>query len=81
MNFMVNSCKRSTFLIEKRSLEGLDLREKMLLKVHLSMCKTCHAYQTQSKLIDRFVEKVLDQKYKRVTLSEAFKNHLIDQLK
>lgn len=57
MNMMVNSCKKTTELIDKQLLTPLTIKEKMQLKVHTSMCKTCNAYEHQSKLIDKIIGK------------------------
>ncbi len=50
------SCKKATELIEKRSVTGLSLREKLQLKMHTSMCSACQAYEGQSKTMDHALE-------------------------
>ncbi len=55
MNMLMLSCKKATGLIDKKSVVGLSLLEKIQLRVHTSMCDACTAYQKQSKLIDRII--------------------------
>ena len=49
------SCKKATELIEKDLLVGLSRKERLKLRVHLSMCDGCKAYQKQSQQIDKFL--------------------------
>lgn len=55
MNILVNSCKRTTELIDKQEIMPLSIKEKMQLQMHKSMCKTCNAYEHQSKFLDRII--------------------------
>ena len=55
MNYLMLSCKKATALIDKKSLFGLTTKEKMMLKMHISMCDFCTAYQKQSLLLDKFL--------------------------
>jgi hypothetical protein len=59
MNWFMLSCKKATELIEKQSLVGLVRKEKVLLRLHTSMCNGCTAYQKQSILIDKFLHQHL----------------------
>ncbi len=52
-------CKKATELIEKRSLVGLSLKEKIQLHLHKTMCDACAAYQKQSKKIDELLERYI----------------------
>ncbi len=56
------SCKKTTELIEKKSVFGLSWKENMQLKVHTKMCDACSHYQKQSKEIDAILEKHLQPK-------------------
>ena len=53
------SCKKATELIEKRTIQNLTNIENMQLKLHLSFCALCHAYEHQSKKIDTILSKHL----------------------
>ncbi|MBC5839154.1 hypothetical protein [Flavobacterium muglaense] len=62
MNMMVNSCKKTTELIDKQQLTSLSAKEKVQLQVHKSMCTTCNSYEKQSKLIDTVIQKWFSNK-------------------
>lgn len=49
------SCKKTTELIEKKSVVALSFKEKMQLYMHKSMCDACTAYEKQSKKIDELL--------------------------
>lgn len=54
---MMISCFRSTELMEKRNLVGLNPYEKMNLFFHKTMCDACTTYEKQSKLIEKLLHK------------------------
>lgn len=81
MNMMVNSCKKTTELIDKQLFTPLTAKEKMQLQVHKSMCKTCSAYGHQSKLIDRIIGKWFTGKSNaNVKLPEERKNKILEEI-
>lgn len=81
MNRMVNSCKKTTELIDKRLFSPLTVKEKMQLKVHKAMCKTCSAYENQSKIIDKIIGKWFNGDAKaKVKLPEETKNKIIKEI-
>lgn len=55
------SCKKATELMEKQSLVGLSVKERIRLRLHTSMCDGCTAYQKQSLLIDKLLRHNLTQ--------------------
>lgn len=57
IEILVNSCKIATELIDKQQLTELSAKEKIQLHSHKAMCKTCNAYESQSKLIDALISK------------------------
>ncbi|NCP90107.1 MAG: hypothetical protein GW827_07645 [Flavobacteriales bacterium] len=61
---MVNSCKKTTELIDKQTLTSLSIKERLQLYIHKSMCKTCTAYEQQSKFIDNAVWRWISNKTK-----------------
>jgi hypothetical protein len=81
MNKMANSCKKTTELIEKQQVTPLTAKEKIQLQVHKSMCKTCTAYEHQSKLIDSIIGKWFrgDARAK-VKMPEETKNKIIKEI-
>ena len=53
----------------------------MQLQVHKSMCKTCTAYEHQSKIIDTIIGKWFTGKSKvNVKLPEETKNKIIEKI-
>jgi hypothetical protein len=62
-------CKKATFLMEKSYTQPLSYREKIQLKIHLSICKNCFKYEQQSRLI----EQVLKNKILKFNLSDTTK--------
>ncbi len=53
-HFVNLSCKSATEMVEKSALEHFSIKEKIQLKFHLTICKTCRSYQKQSEAIDLF---------------------------
>jgi len=81
MNLMVNSCKKTTELIDKQLFTRLTAKEKMQLQIHQSMCKTCNAYEHQSKLIDTIIGKWFTVKPSvNVKLAEETKTKIIEKI-
>ncbi len=78
---MVNSCKKTTELIDKKLLTSLSIKEKMQLYFHKSMCKTCTSYEHQSRFIDNAVSKLFYGTPKNETsLSKEKKQNIIDKI-
>lgn len=50
------NCRRATFLIEKKSLTTISIKEQFELKLHLAGCSVCKVFQQQSLFIDRMVK-------------------------
>lgn len=51
------TCKKATEMVEKEKVTHVTWSEKLKLKFHLSVCKVCQAYKTNSDLMDNFFEK------------------------
>lgn len=49
------NCRHATYLIEKRQLRPLNIRERVFLVIHLSGCSVCRLFQRQSRMINRLV--------------------------
>lgn len=50
------SCKRATFLTEKKQVVGLSIFERWQLASHMTICKGCKHYERQSFLINDLVK-------------------------
>jgi len=74
------SCKKATELIEKQQVTPLGWVEKIQLSSHLSMCRACSAYKTQSKKIDQ-LWRVHHQMPGQEIMSDAEKKELVEFLK
>ena len=57
MQMLIKSCKITTELIDKQQLTPLSIKEKLQLQTHKAMCKTCNAYEKQSKTIDNLINR------------------------
>lgn len=82
MKILVNSCKKTTELIDKQAILPLSIKEKMQLQMHKSMCKTCSAYEHQSEFIDKLISNWFGKSGKeaKVKLPEDKKKKIIEEL-
>ncbi len=51
------TCNKATEMVEKEKVTSITWSEKLKLKIHLSVCKVCQAYKTNSDIMDNFFEK------------------------
>ena len=51
------TCNKATEMVEKEKVTNITWSEKLKLKFHLSVCKVCQSYKTNSDLMDTFFEK------------------------
>ncbi|GIZ10162.1 hypothetical protein [Flavobacterium sp. UMI-01] len=79
MQQLIKSCKLTSELIDKQQLTSLTIKEKLQLQAHKAMCKTCTAYESQSKVLDGLIQKWFKDKSEK--LSEHKKAAIIDQIK
>lgn len=49
------SCKKASYIIEKRNLTKLNLMEKVSLKFHLAICHLCRKYEADSAALNRLL--------------------------
>lgn len=77
LNWLTNklflSCKRAAELIDRKESGEITGVERFQLRLHTSMCRACTAYEKQSKLLEKLLEKQLKSK---VHISEAEKAEL-----
>ena len=69
--------------MDKQMISPLTLKEQMQLQAHKSICKTCNAYERQSKLIDALIGQWFapNQSNGRMKMAEAKKLIIIEKLK
>lgn len=72
------NCKEATFLIERKLVDKLTLREKAHLRIHLYGCSICKVFDKQSKLINKMVKQLLTNNDR--ALDDAFKNDLQNRI-
>lgn len=64
MKKLLNSCQKSTELIDKQLSTALTATEKLQLNAHKAMCTTCSAYAKQSRLLDAAFSRMFLKKNK-----------------
>ncbi|WP_282036795.1 hypothetical protein [Saccharicrinis aurantiacus] len=52
------SCLKASELVEKRFHFALSFKEKIQLRVHMTMCKSCTQYSEQSKFIGEGISRI-----------------------
>ena len=66
MNWLTNklflSCKRAAELIDRKESGDISALQNFRLRLHTSMCRACTAYEKQSKLLEKLLEKKLRSK-------------------
>lgn len=72
------NCKKATFLIEKRQIGSISMREKMELKIHLAGCSVCRIFEQQSIVINKLVHDLFHEPKPNelVKLDDNFKREL-----
>jgi len=77
---ITDNCKHATFLIEKKLIQPLSLRERIFLKLHLVGCDVCKRYQRQSGKINEMIRQLFNAPNKDVKLDDNFKKELQDRI-
>jgi hypothetical protein len=72
---IADSCKKATYLIEKKLIDHITLFERLELKIHLARCSICSVFERQSAAINHMVKalfhgparsrNILDKKFKQ----------------
>ena len=80
---LFKTCKKTAALIDKQSFTPLTIFDKIQLRGHKTVCKTCKSYQSQSFLIDAVLGKwfAFESNQQPSTLDEKKKNKIIEQIK
>jgi len=74
------NCNKATFLIEKRMLDKITLREKVELYIHLAGCLPCRLFAEQSHNINLMVKQLFQKPAAKLGDDEKQQMHnLIEQ--
>jgi hypothetical protein len=74
---IIYNCKRATFLIEKKLIDRLTLREKIELRIHLYGCSVCRMFDKQSAIINKMVQQFFrSSNDAEIHLEDTFKQEL-----
>jgi hypothetical protein len=73
------SCQKAAFLIEQDLDRCLNLKEKILLVVHIKMCNICSKYKEHAIEMNDLLNKQTN--LKNPSLSPSFKSDLMKKLK
>ncbi len=83
MHILMLSCKKASELIDKKSFVKLTLKEKVMLRIHTSMCDACITYQKQSNAIDKILHEHVhhsDEKKMPIIENNELKELIISKL-
>lgn len=76
------NCRKATFLMEKKQIGSITIREKLELKIHLAGCSVCRVFEKQSRTINRLVKNIFkDPQHDEPGLDENFKKILNERIK
>ena len=75
-----NNCRQATFLIEKKSVARLTIRETVELRIHLYGCSFCRLFGKQSAVINDMVKELLRTSNENVKLDDNFKRELQERI-
>ena len=56
MHIMILSCVQATYYSSIKNFKKLSWVRRLQLKLHFSMCKSCHEFDHQSEIIDQTVK-------------------------
>jgi hypothetical protein len=80
LNKIRNNCRKATFLIDKKNLEGITVIRQIELHIHLTGCSLCRLYDKQSRMMNDLIRQLKQSDLKEVRLNEAFKKSLHETL-
>lgn len=77
------SCRKTSELIDKKSLIKLSWKENLQLNMHTAMCDGCKAYEKQSHILDNILHKHIHTDDSQVPQIEnkELKDQIISKLK
>lgn len=78
---MIYNCRKATFLIEKKQLTALTLKEKLELRIHLTGCSFCRLFQKQSIGINKMIFELFHPAENReIRLDDEYKKKLQERI-
>jgi hypothetical protein len=78
---ITHNCQKATFLIEKRLIGRISLREHIELRIHLFGCSVCRIYQKQTIKISQMVRQLFQEEVAvDKQLDDNFKKDLQDRI-
>ncbi len=79
LNIIWLSCERATFLMSKKEEGKISLKERLQLRLHLSLCDFCTRFQKQTSFFTKNAPHV--HEHVDVKLSDEKKAEIKQQLK
>ena len=74
---IVYNCKQATFLIEKKLIGKITLREKIRLHIHFYGCSVCKLFNKQSSMMNAMLKQLLIKNGQPdIKLDEDFKTDM-----
>jgi hypothetical protein len=78
---ITHNCKHATYLIEKKLIGRLTLRERIFLRIHLFGCGVCRLYQSQTKKVNVMIKQFLRSSSGQNTkLEEHYKREMQERI-
>ena len=78
---ITHNCHKATFLIEKKLIGRITLREHVELRIHLFGCSVCRIYLKQTKKISEMVRQMFHSSVNADKhLDDGFKKELQDRI-
>jgi hypothetical protein len=78
---IIYNCKKATFLIDKKEMGTISLREHIELRIHLIGCSFCRIYGKQSQAINKMVRELFQSAMQSGTkLDDSFKKDLQEKI-
>ena len=78
---ITHNCKKATFLIEKKLIGRITLREQLELRIHLFGCSVCRIYQGQTTKINEMIRQLFNNAVNKETkLDDEFKKDLQERI-
>jgi hypothetical protein len=78
---IIHNCKKATYLIDKKEMGSISLREHIELRIHLIGCSFCRIYGKQSRAINKMVRELFRSATQPGTkLDDNFKKNLQEKI-
>ena len=78
---ITHNCKKATFLIEKKLIGRITLREHIELRIHLFGCGVCRIYQKQTVKVSEMVRQLFHSNVNKDTkLDDTFKKDMQERI-